>query len=199
MLEFILIRHGETEINRNKLYCGWNDVDLNDRGIKEAERLKDILSGEKIDLIYSSDLKRCIHTAEIINSVHSVSIIPSYGLRELNFGSWQNISHEDIRSLYPEEYEKWKNEWLSYRIPGGESMIDFHERVTKITDEIIEIYKDKKLLVVTHSGPVRCILSKYIGENINTHWHFQVSLGSLTRIEFVDGFAVLTDMNQKGR
>lgn len=199
MLEFILIRHGETEINRSKLYCGWNDVELNDRGIKEAERLREKLSGEKIDLIYSSDLKRCLQTSEIINSDHSVPIISSYGLREINFGAWQNISYEDIRSLYPEEYEKWKNDWLSYRIPGGESMIDFHERVTKTTDEIIEVYKDKKLLIVTHSGPVKCILSKYIGENITTHWHFQVSLGSLTRIEFVDGFAVLTDMNQKGR
>lgn len=196
MTELILIRHGETDINKKQLYCGWNESGLNDRGIKEAERLKDVLAGEKIDSIYSSDLRRSLHTAEIINSVHSVSIITSYGLRELNFGQWQDISFEEIRSLYPEEYKEWTENWLSYRIPGGESMIDFYDRVTKTADEIIEASKNSKILIVTHSGPIRCILSKYIGENINTHWHFRVSLGSLTRIEILDGFAILTEIRQ---
>ncbi|MEQ8191311.1 MAG: alpha-ribazole phosphatase [Candidatus Eremiobacterota bacterium] len=197
MIELILIRHGETDINKKQLYCGWNETELNNSGIKEAEQLRDVLSGEKIDVIYSSDLRRSLHTAEIINSVHSVSVIPSYGLRELNFGQWQDISCEEIGSLYPEEYKKWSEDWLSYRIPGGESMIDFYDRVTKTSDEIIETNKNSKILIVTHSGPIRCIMSKYIGENINTHWHFRVSLGSIIRIEFLDGFAILTEIRQR--
>ncbi len=197
MTELIMIRHGETDINKKHLYCGWNEAGLNDRGMKEAERLRDVLAEEKIDIIYSSDLRRSLHTAEIINSVHSVSIIPSYGLRELNFGQWQDISFEEISSLYPEEYKKWIENWLSYRIPDGESMIDFYERVTQTSDEIIETNKNSKILIVTHSGPIRCIMSKYIGENINTHWHFRVSLGSLTRIEMLDGFAILTEIRQR--
>jgi alpha-ribazole phosphatase len=77
MTELILIRHGETDINKKQLYCGWNEAELNDRGIKEAERLKDVLAGEKIDVIYSSDLRRSLHTAEKLTVVHSVSIIAS--------------------------------------------------------------------------------------------------------------------------
>ena len=73
MLELILTRHGETENNRNAVYCGWNDVTLNDKGIKEANNLKDKLSEEKIDVNQYRSILQAIFTENnnILSSLDS--------------------------------------------------------------------------------------------------------------------------------
>lgn len=74
MIKFLLIRHGETFSNAEKRYAGHHDVGLTEKGIWQAEQLAERLAEYPIKAIYSSDLKRAIHTATIVNNKHQLNL-----------------------------------------------------------------------------------------------------------------------------
>ena len=86
LTEIIFLRHGETEYNRKKLYFGHLDPDLNEKGILEVKNASKSFN-ESIDIIYSSDLKRCMSSVKYLNL--DKEIIESKNLRELNFGIFE--------------------------------------------------------------------------------------------------------------
>ena len=77
----IFIRHGETDLNFKKVYFGHLDPSLNKLGIEQINNTKKILSNEKIDLFYSSDLKRCVESSEIINEFYKLDIVKEQNFR----------------------------------------------------------------------------------------------------------------------
>ena len=87
MSRLILVRHGDTKSNSADRFWGQTDVRLSDSGIKQAEQLRDRLSTEKIDAIYSSNLCRASETARIIAASHQLGIVTCNELREINFGN----------------------------------------------------------------------------------------------------------------
>ena len=101
--EFIFIRHGITELNVKKVYFGQLDPALINEGIQQIQNTKKNLINENISLFYSSDLKRCTESAKIINESRNLDIIEKEGFRELNFGIFEGISHEELMNKYPEE------------------------------------------------------------------------------------------------
>ena len=101
--EFIFIRHGITELNVKKVYFGQLDPPLTNEGIRQIQNTRNNLISENIGIFYSSDLKRCVESAKIINEHTNLDIIEKNGFRELNFGIFEGISHKELVSRYPEE------------------------------------------------------------------------------------------------
>ena len=92
MSRLLLVRHGDTELNSAERYWGNTDVKLSDAGFRQAERLRDRLATERIDAIYSSELRRASATAEIIASSHRLHVIICAELREMNFGELEGLT-----------------------------------------------------------------------------------------------------------
>jgi len=92
MKELLLIRHGETDHNKELRFTGFTDIPLNSKGREQAANLKDKFMSEGITSIYSSDLKRAAETAEIISGACRMEITPA--LREMNFGIFETLTYE---------------------------------------------------------------------------------------------------------
>jgi broad specificity phosphatase PhoE len=156
-----LVRHGESEHNRRSELTGQIDSGLTELGKQQAEDARLLLEGLEFDAVYSSDLQRAAHTAEIIKG----SPIPDNqrlsGLRERNYGAVQglhsdnlNAHYETKRSLPPEE------QWVFNDIPGMESDQQSLDRFSSALEQVAKDNPGKTILVAAHGGPIRLMLMK---------------------------------------
>lgn len=177
--KLILIRHGETDSNLKKKYCGFLDKDINARGRKQAAKLGKRLSAEKFDKVYSSDRKRALHTAKIIFKKTKIKKIP--GLREMHFGIFEGLTYKQIMKKYPLVYKRWLKRPYSLSIPKGEGLPGFKKRVVAAFKKIIRLNNNKTIAVVAHGGVISAFLN-YILKSKDFWGHIPKS-SSLSIIE----------------
>ncbi len=180
MARLILVRHGETEWNKSLRYQGQSDVRLNECGIEQAARVRDRLAGEKIDVIYSSDLSRACETAKIIASLHGrVKICQSPLLREMNFGEAEGMIFDEIKQRYPgiaSDLEAWKTRSPEVCTPNGESIAQLAARVARFAEKLKDHKPEETVLVVAHGGSLQVLICMLLGIGLE-HW-FQVRLSN---------------------
>lgn len=192
MAKIILIRHGESELNKDKVFFGWLNPFLTKYGEEQIKILADKI--DSYDFIYSSPLKRAYLSAELVN-YKKLEIFTDNRIKELNFGIFEGLTYDEIVKTYPEESKKWKSEGIDYFYKNGESIKELNNRVVSFIEEIKN--NDKTYLIITHFGVINSILCYYISENINNFWKFKSDLASITTIEFIDGFPVLMNFSNK--
>lgn len=154
------VRHGETEWNKKRIVQGHKDSPLTPKGRINAERLGRILRDKNIEIIYSSDLGRCVQTSKIINRGLKVKMIKVKELRERNFGDFNGRPDRKVR-------EKLDLNSPDEKAPNGES---FNEQKKRVVSFIKKLFakKFKKILLVIHDGTARAILSEYYNTNFNS-------------------------------
>jgi len=155
--KLILIRHGQTDWNIKKKYCGSVDIGLNETGRKQIRRLRDRLKSQKIDKVYASDKKRAIQTAEIIFKGREIELISD--LREMHFGVFEGLTYKQVMKKYASLYKKWLDDPFSITMPKGESLFSFKKRVIKAIRSIISKNRNKAVAVICHGGPISMIIS----------------------------------------
>ena len=197
MLELILVRHGQTESNTRHAYLGHTDVPLDARGERQSSRTAQTLMQQKFDAIYASPLKRAMQTATAINKYHNGRITQVPELAERDYGIWDNLVYEEIREQYPEEHEQWARDWIHYVIPQGESAAEVYERNVQAVASIVENHKNGTVLLVTHLGCIRNIVSCLLGLGVEGAFHFEIRNAGICRISVDEnGFATLTSLNE---
>jgi broad specificity phosphatase PhoE len=170
-----LIRHGETEYNRDGKLQGDSDVPLSDRGKTQAEvlaaRLKDEFSrnGEKVSAIYSSNLRRTLDTARAIGERLGLVPQPVRELREIDLGSWEGKTPDEISAEKDIAFfEEWKKDPARMRAPGGENLEDVESRVIPKFDELKKNHeKSDAIIIVSHGGSIGVILSHILRMDLN--------------------------------
>ena len=142
-----LLRHG---LDDEKYIGGWSNIDLVDIGKKQVEEVSKFIknSNFKINKIISSDIKRAITTADIVNKYLNVDVIYSKCLRELNKG----LLNGKEKIKYPEYIDV---DSIFFKYPKGESMIEFYERFKNVFYDII--LKLDNVLLITHRGNINMI------------------------------------------
>ena len=128
-MRLYLVRHGQTDMNKRNMFYGWTDADINETGIQQAEMLRQYFRQIPIDAIYSSDLRRAAHTAEIIAAGKDMKVHYDSAFRELYYGDWENQTAEYIETNYKEELRGWVTDWKDLAMPNGEKFSDFYNRV----------------------------------------------------------------------
>lgn len=152
--QVLLIRHGETQWNRDQRIQGHLDVGLSERGLEQARQLAVVLRRERIDVIYSSDLQRARITAEFLSGGER-EIIVDPRIREANMGRFQGLTSDEIRATYPEAFQAWREDSVRNRPLGGESLEDLQARCLEALSEILPRHPGQTVAVVAHGGPVR--------------------------------------------
>jgi broad specificity phosphatase PhoE len=184
-MNIYLLRHGQTNLNRDGKYQGAVDKEINEFGKKQAELLGNRLKKYKIDIIYSSDLKRVVQTSEIINKYINSDIIIKEELREIDMGEWDTLSIEDryIRN------EKYANEWAKHLedlpYPGGECGGDVCKRANKVIDEIVGGIQ-KNVAIVTSGGTIAILLSKFMGLDQHKRFNMEIDNCSISIVKYDD-------------
>lgn len=186
MTTLILIRHGESEANRNNVFAGHINPDLQNKGLKQAERTaKYITENYKVDKIYSSDLQRAFKTAKALGELLNLEVITEENLREIYAGEWENMKFDDLPILFPKEFEAWTTDIGNAVCPNGESVKQLGERVMYALIKIAEENKGKTVVIATHATPIRVAQSIVqtggLDEMKNIPW---VSNASVTVFEY---------------
>jgi probable phosphoglycerate mutase len=152
MTQLLLIRHGETDWNREMRFQGQRDVPLNATGLQQAARLAERLATETIDAIVSSDLLRARQTAAPCAQQLGLPVITEPGLREQSFGTLEGRRAADVQREHPEIWAAWSRHDADYAVPGGESTQAFHGRVVQSLLQLVQAHAGRTLAVVTHGG-----------------------------------------------
>jgi alpha-ribazole phosphatase len=195
MLELIIVRHGETEGNKKRIYQGWTDTELNQTGLRQAQRLAERLKDKDLDIIYSSPLNRALATAVAVNRYHGLEIKTVENIKEINFGEWENMSGQQLEELYPDYMEKWRRDYTAFAAPGGESLEAAYSRINSWMQKLIRDNPKGSILIVSHAGAIRSMVSGLVGRGVKGHWNYIISNCSITRINVFDGFPVLAGLN----
>lgn len=159
--QVIIVRHGETDYNAQHRWQGQLDVPLNKNGKAQAEALAKHLANEALDGVFSSDLKRCYDTARPIAKSKNLTVIPDKRLREVHLGLFQGLTRTQIQEVYPHKMMRWDND-DSYVITHGESRSQVQNRTFEAWQEIIKRDDMKTVMIVSHGGAIRMMLTKVL-------------------------------------
>lgn len=180
MTKVFFIRHGEAEGNVDRNFHGHYNSALTKNGKEQIKLVAKRLASERIDIIYSSDLKRAYKTAEAIAKGRQIKIITDKRLREIFGGKWEGVPWEQLPLLFPESYEAWVNDPSALRMPGGETMVEFQDRIFNVVCEIVRQNADKTICIATHGTAIKALLCKYYGKALSDMpdmtWHDNASI-----------------------
>ena len=195
MSRLLLARHGETELNSSERYWGRTDVTLSAAGLRQAERLRDRLATEKLNAVYSSDLRRASLTADTIASRHKLEVIICPELREIDFGQLEGLTFDQIGRLYPDVTRLWMERSPELKYPSGESIYQLNNRVSDFMRRLEKHANEETILIVAHSGVLRTLACQLLGIEPQHRWQIRLDLASLTVIETYPQGAILTLLN----
>lgn len=199
MTEILFIRHGETDCNKKNLYYGHLNPGLNETGIWQLKNTRKKLEklNEKIDIVFSSDLKRCRESLELLEIDKNIKTHFSEKLRELNFGTLEGKTYKEIERDFPRYVKEMQNNWRYFKAESGESLDDLQMRVLKKLNKIKTENQNKKILVVAHAGVIQSLISYYLFGNLDGYWQFKLDNGSITKMTVMeDGFVYFNYINK---
>lgn len=150
----VLVRHGETDWNRENRFQGHADTPLNDAGRAQARELAERLLDEQVGVVYTSPLRRASETASIVAGRLGLEARDLEALREIDVGDWQGLTIDEVKAQYPERAGLgWHAGW-----PNGETHDDLAARVVPVLVDLGTSHPGARVLGVTHAGPIRAAL-----------------------------------------
>lgn len=191
----LLIRHGETLWNRERRFQGFADIPLSPEGEEQARGLARTLRGVPLAGVYCSDLVRAKGTAEIIAREQGVGVRPDARLREVNQGSLEGKSIEDLLRDYPGLLERWMVEPADIQMPEGESLRSAQSRAWEAIQEILDRHPDGTVAVVGHNLCLLAVICRVIGLDLNNFRRLRIENGSITEMLFTALGPVLVRIN----
>lgn len=190
----LLVRHGETDWNRQKRFQGQIDIPLNEQGRIQAAQAADFLQDVAIDRAVTSPMLRPKETAEIILSKHpTVRLELDADLQEISHGLWEGKLEAEIEQEFPGDLEQWKNAPETVQMPEGENLQQVWERTIKAWDAIVASTaanptdRPTTVLVVAHDAVNKAILCYLVGQGPESFWAFKQGNGAVTVIDYPQG------------
>jgi probable phosphoglycerate mutase len=194
MLELWLVRHGQTEFSRENRFCGSIDPPLSDTGQRMAEALGQAHGDDKWDAIYCSPSLRARQTATPLSKRAKRELALDEGLREISYGEWEGMKHEEAKAKFPEIYAYWAQDPASRGTPGGETAFMVAARAAPVIERIRTAHPKGRVLVVAHKATLRILVCALLGMDVRLfRERIAQPVCALSRFEIKpDGTAMLT-------
>jgi alpha-ribazole phosphatase len=190
-----MIRHGEPVAWAKGLCHGALDVPLSDDGVIQAKRIGDHLQDARFDAVYSSPLKRALATASALSGSHEVELVIRESLTEIDFGTFEGRTFEEIAASDPDLYARWMREPVRVRFPDGESFDDLRKRVADETTRIRREHEGGSVAVVTHGGVIRAVLAEALRLDEDMIFRIGQTWGGMSLVEWIGDEPVVRYMN----
>lgn len=150
------VRHGLTELNRDKRVGGLLDVPLIEKGRHQALQARESFDGTPFDVVVSSPLSRALETAEIITGVGREDIVVEGGCIERSFGEMEGLTADQVRVRFPQvRYMRVGHINYSLNPPGGETFEQLHERAKGFLDCLLKTHGGKRILLFAHENSLQ--------------------------------------------
>jgi alpha-ribazole phosphatase len=182
MKKIYLVRHGETDWNRQMRFQGQRDIPLNENGKNQARLLSEYLSTKNFTAIFASPLSRAWETAKIIAGKHSLTPEAVEGLQEMHFGNWEGKIYKEMNETDRLVMEQWFSDPVSNHIPGGESLKQFQKRIQHHYDLLLDNHPAGNLVVITHGGAIKIIVAGILEIPLSKISRLRLLTASLTVI-----------------
>ena len=188
MIRLMLVRHGVTEWNVTQRIQGQSDTHLAPDGVHQARMLTIHFPFDTVDAIYSSDLHRAMTTAEVIASRYNLEVIPVKEFREINFGSWEGKTFEDIAKEYPADFKKFFLQPDMLMIKGGETFAELQNRAMTMLKRIVHDSGDNKhIVIVMHGAIIRTIIAAILDMPLRKMWAIKQQNTAVNILRIDDG------------
>ena len=193
MLTLVLIRHGETDWNREGRVMGWSPVPLNDAGRKQIEQLAARLKGIRMEALYASPVQRTIESATILGAALNLSPIPDDRWIETKITGWEGKLWSELEG-HPIR-ERYYAAPTETRLPDGEMFAEVQERVAAAAAELEQRHRDGLIAIVSHADPIRAVVGHYIGLELSASHNFKIDHATVTILEIERGIGALRLLN----
>jgi probable phosphoglycerate mutase len=193
MLELYFIRHGQTDYSKEDRFSGSIDPPLNEIGLKMAEAFGAAYGDRGWTAIYSSPMLRTRQTADPLTRRTGLVPVLDDGLREISYGEWETLRHEDAQARWPEVYAYWAADTASRSPPGGETAFQVAARAALTVERIKREVPVGRVLVVSHKATIRIVTCALLGLDVRLfRERIAQPVGALTRFELTHKGAMLT-------
>ncbi len=185
-MELILIRHGETDWNKDHVFRGKKDMRLNATGILQADAVGDALADRVFEAVYSSPLKRAMVTATRVAKPHEMQVREAPELSDINFGLWEGLTQKDVQERWPAIHKRWVGNPSWVKFPGGEGVRRAWKRVNSGLREILFLHGTGTIVIVSHRVPIKMMTAYLMGKKRKHIHEIKHDPGAMSIFE-VDG------------
>jgi len=194
MTTLMLIRHGETDWNRESVFRGQIDVALNGKGMRQAWLLAKYLGNAHLAAIYSSPLKRASKTAEIVANYHGIKVEEAVQVTDMNYGVWQGLPQHKVMEQYSELHDQWLKSPHLVKIPQAETLQDVRDRAYGLIWQIAE-KRGGTVAVVSHRVVNKVLICAMLGLDDSHFWNIKLDTCGITTFVYKNGQFVLIKHN----
>jgi phosphoserine phosphatase len=174
-----LVRHGQSDLNREGRFRGLTDAPLNEVGRNEAAGAAAILDGSGVGLIYTSPVPRALQTAEIIaGSIHA-PVKEENGFTDVDYGEWQGLTVQEVRQRFGRAMiDSWKRDPEGFTFPGGDSIRSVESRLSPALMRAAN--SDRNVAVVSHLAVLKLCFLIIMELPVDYFWRIDVYNGSVS-------------------
>jgi len=166
----ILIRHGETDWNKEEVFRGRVDIPLNDNGLGQAAAMADSLKDLDLKAVYCSPLSRARQTAEALCQGRNLKPQIREAFIDLSFGPWEGKSYNELAKLKPDQIRLWQEQPHLFGLPGTESLNDALERSFPELEALAEANLGRNIAIVSHRVILKLLLLAAMNLRSESFW-----------------------------
>ena len=190
-----LVRHGRSVWNAAGRIQGQIDIELDEIGLQQAQRIADRLEREPIAAIYSSPLLRAQATAEAIAQRFKLPVKPDARLMEYDFGVISGMTWAEMTESHPELADRWLEDPWAVPVAGSEGRVNFAARVMSAMQDICAQHPTEHVAIVAHGGTFAIYLTAMLGLDLNRRQPFHFGNTSLSLVEIRAGVFHIHGLN----
>ncbi|MBI4200931.1 MAG: histidine phosphatase family protein [Chloroflexi bacterium] len=183
-MRLYLVRHGETQRNRDRLVQGGSNSDgLTELGMLQAAAAARALAGLGITALFTSTVPRAVETCRLVGEALGIPPELAPGLEELDTGVLDGLTSQEMRTQYPDFMAQWDRDAGAARLPGGETMLEVQARAWSAIEDIVRRHPEGTAAVVSHNFTICTLVCKALDLPIAGFRRFRVDLGSISALE----------------
>jgi broad specificity phosphatase PhoE len=194
-MRILLLRHAETDWNRERRFQGWRDIPLSPTGREQAESAARLLAASPLAAVWSSPLSRARETAALIAAPHKLTVHEADAFKEMGFGEWEGLTRDEVRERFPDAHRAWAETPHDAAWPGAETLGAVRARALAGLDELREAHQGQTVCLVSHGITSRILILEALGLGLDRLWSLGLSSTGISELEFRDDWTALHRMN----
>ncbi len=178
-----LVRHGQTDMNLNKMFRGRQDPPLNQTGRSEARLTGQFLKKEDITFVITSPQLRALQTAETIASHHRLNVGNMKALEDINYGEWEGMKEDDVAANYAQLYDEWYANPHMVTFPGGESLLDVKNKMMDFIAKVKKSSSGRTGVAVSHRVVCKVFFCALADISLKHFWNIKIDTASVSKFD----------------
>jgi probable phosphoglycerate mutase len=194
-MRVLLLRHAETDWNRERRFQGRRDIPLSATGREQAESAARLLAATPLAAVWSSPLSRARETATLIAAPHRLAVQVEEALTEMDFGEWVGLTRDEVKARFPDALSAWAETPQAARWPGAETLDQVRARALAGLERLRAAHQGQTICLVSHGITSRVLILEALGLGPDRLWSLQISSTGISELEFRDDWTTLHRMN----